>query len=239
MKDLGTTTRQGGRAHARAACAFTLLELLLVISLLAVLASITLVVGQGVSERSRIAQARAEMAVLAAALEQYKQHYGDYPWTPEAAPAIAALTPPPPVLADSEGAILLFNALCGNIGPAGAQLPDRTGDGVADKGRTLVDLAKFQLWLPESQLPDPDLPTIVNNWFADPWGKWYYYHYRKDRPGTSLGDEWKSKGFLLYSHGPDGECAIGPAESSGYYDEVPTDEASESVNQDNVYYGRK
>ncbi len=166
------------------------------------------------------------MAVLAAALEQYKQQYGDYPWTPNPVPFV--IPTPPPIPEDSESAVLLFNALCGNLGPKALPLLDADGD--PRKGRTFVDLSRFRLWLPDSELPDPDLPTIVNNWFADPWGKWYYYYYKKGASDTA----WKSKGFLLYSHGPDGDCVIGAAEDSGFMDQVPDD----PLNRDNLYYGR-
>lgn len=222
--------RRSPVARARAARAFTLLELLMVMAVIAILATITLLIGRGVSDRSKVTQARAEMAVLAAALEQYKQQYGDYPWTP----ADVALDIPtrPLTIEDSRSAVVLFNALCGNLGPKAVPLLD--AGGASRKGRTFVDISKFRLWLSDSQLPDPELPTIVNNWFADPWGKWYYYYYKK---GASDGN-WKSKGFLLYSHGPDGECRPGPEEDSGLLDEMlDTPEAIE-FNRDNLYYGR-
>lgn len=207
------------RSEARA---FTLLELLIVMSLIAVLASITLVIGRGISERSKVAQAKAEMAVLAAALEQYKQHYGDYPWTPEGT-GLGTL----PYSENLTGAQILFNALCGNIGPKGNQLPQ--------KGRTLIDLSRFKLWsLSEEHMPKAESPDIVNNWLDDPWsgdfpppGKWYWYRYKS-------GPNWRSKGYILYSHGPDGECVLGSAEDTGLIEDVPANDS----NRDNVYHGR-
>ena len=61
--------------------AFTLLELLAVISLSAILAGIMLGVGRRASEAGKVARAKAELAVLSAALESYNHTYGDYPQT--------------------------------------------------------------------------------------------------------------------------------------------------------------
>jgi prepilin-type N-terminal cleavage/methylation domain-containing protein len=67
-------------AHSQGATrAFTLIELLMVIALIGILAAITLSAVRGVKERASIGQAKAELAVLATALESYKRQYGDYP----------------------------------------------------------------------------------------------------------------------------------------------------------------
>lgn len=209
----------------RAARAFTLLELLLVMSILAILASITLVVGRGITERSKVAQAKAEMAVLAAALEQYKQQYGDYPWTPDGVDGGLAI----------DGGAILFNALGGNVGPRSNKL--------GQKGRVFVDFDRFTLASrDEDDLPntaDASDPTEIKvNWFNDPWGEWYYYRYRR----SSSDGVWKSRGFLLYSHGPDGKCNVGDSDEpatpfrTGLLEEFPA--GTDEINRDNLYYGR-
>ncbi len=210
------------RSEARA---FTLLELLIVMSLIAVLASLTLVVGRSVTERSKVAQAKAEMAVLAAALEQYKQHYGDYPWTPDGVDGGLAI----------DGGAILFNALGGNVNPRTVKLPR--------KGRVFVDFDRFTLASrDEDDLPnsaEADDPTDIKiNWFNDPWGQWYYYRYRRSANDTV----WLSKGFLLYSHGPDEACNVGDKEQpstpfrTGLLDRFPP--GTDEINRDNIYYGR-
>lgn len=103
-----------GANPARAA--FTLLELLSVITIIALLAGIVLGFGRRAAESGRIARARAELAVLGAALENYKRTFGDYPRTEDEAQ--------------------LLRALLGGGGPA--------ADGV-NKGRSLIETARFTI----------------------------------------------------------------------------------------------
>ena len=70
---------------------FTLLELLAVIVLIAVLSGIVIGAGQRASEAGRVARARAELAILAAALENYRGIYGDYPQTDDGAQLLQSL----------------------------------------------------------------------------------------------------------------------------------------------------
>ena len=95
--------------------AFTLIELLMVIAIIAILAAITFGVVKGVNERAAIGQAKAELASLAQALEAYKLQYGDYPQT---------------VAAD-----VFLQSLIGKKGPNGANIT----------GKNLIEVAKFTL----------------------------------------------------------------------------------------------
>ena len=70
---------------------FTLPELLAVITIVAVLAGIVIGVGRRASETGKTARAKAELAVLAAALDEYKRSYGDYPRTDDEAQLLRAL----------------------------------------------------------------------------------------------------------------------------------------------------
>jgi general secretion pathway protein G len=71
--------------------AFTLLELLAVIGLIAVLSGIVLGAGRRAIETGRSSRAKNELAVLAAALESYRLRCGDYPRTEDTASWLQAL----------------------------------------------------------------------------------------------------------------------------------------------------
>ncbi len=71
--------------------AFTLLELLAVIAVVAILTAIVIGAGQSAVERGKVARARAELAVLAAALESYKATHGDFPRTDDSSHFLQAL----------------------------------------------------------------------------------------------------------------------------------------------------
>ena len=97
----------------RTAPAFTLLELLAVLAIVALLAGFVLGSGRRATESAKGVRARAELAALAAALESYRRAYGDYPQTGDAA--------------------RLLQSLLGRLGPAGA----------AVNGRTLLETGRF------------------------------------------------------------------------------------------------
>src|SRR5260221_3154092 len=78
-----------GATSARAA--FTLLEVLVVITLIASLAGLVISVGRRASEAGKVARARAELASLATALETYKRACGEYPRTGDGARLVQAL----------------------------------------------------------------------------------------------------------------------------------------------------
>ena len=61
--------------------AFTLIELLVVMTVIAIMVAVSLTpLRQALSQRQLHAQAKAEMALIAEALESYRAYYGDYPW---------------------------------------------------------------------------------------------------------------------------------------------------------------
>ncbi|HVU25317.1 MAG TPA: type II secretion system protein GspG [Opitutus sp.] len=101
-------------SRARDQCAFTLIELLTVVAIIAVLAGIVIGVGRRASETGKIARAKAELAAISAGLEGYRLQYGDYPRTNDEAQ--------------------LLQSLIGRLGPTQAAI----------SARARIDLASFK-----------------------------------------------------------------------------------------------
>ena len=78
--------RRGGRAG------FTLVELLAVIAIIAILAAISLNIASGARTGAMRDTAKAELAVLQGALEDYKRVYKSYPQTSTAVELLVALS---------------------------------------------------------------------------------------------------------------------------------------------------
>lgn len=66
-------------AWAKKQTAFTLVELLIVIIVIAILAAISIVAYNGIQERARDSQRTNDIAAIAKALEMYYLHHGRYP----------------------------------------------------------------------------------------------------------------------------------------------------------------
>jgi prepilin-type N-terminal cleavage/methylation domain-containing protein len=104
---------QAQRGAVRVRAAFTLLELLAVIAIVAALAGIVLGVGRRARETGKTARAKAELAAISAALESYRLAYGEFPQT------------------DDEARLL--QSLIGKLGPTNTAIT----------GRPLLEAARF------------------------------------------------------------------------------------------------
>ncbi len=197
---------------------FTLIELLSVIAIIGLLVTITFSLLGGHQERSAVVQVKAELGVLATALEAYKVQYGDYPRTggTVSAPAVIASE-----ITTNNAQSKLFNALVGKLGPKLDNLEDATGTQIL--GKRFVETGKFHL---ETENFPMAAGNDVANSFVDPWGNRYLYFYVDDgSPGI-----WKIPGYLLYSAGPD-ELETSPgADGKINY--------TADANQDNYYANR-
>lgn len=133
--------------------AFTLLELLAVIMIIAILAGIVIGVGRRAAESGKTARARAELAALGAALEAYKRAYGDYPRILSDSAAT-----------DTGSGQALYAALNGQRGPQLASAD------FAVRQRVLLEKSRFALASPAAG--DDAVNAVV-----DPWGNPYRYAY--------------------------------------------------------------
>lgn len=216
--------------HHRRAAAFTLIELLAVMMIIAILGAITLGVVRSSKQRAAIARAKGELAALAAALERYKAHYGDYPETGnagQATPIVGA------AIAASQAQALLLNALIGVYGP--------TNFATRINGPNFLEISKFKL---EFDLTTntaatfgqaqgtPPTKLAVANCLLDPWGNRYMYYYKPapaaGRPPTNT---WRAPAYVLYSAGPDGQH-VAPATATGLF--TGTTQTT-GTNADNIF----
>lgn len=191
--------------------AFTLIELLTVIGIIAILSAITFGVVKGVQERAAIGQAKTELAILAQALEAYKLQYGDYPQMGAAANAVAGTT----AASATDGPGILFNALTGKRGPLSTN--------TIINGRSYLELSKLSLQdTSTAGLPKTGAEQVANAFF-DPWGRRYVYYYK-----TS--SAWVRPVYVLVSAGPDGVVTAPTAGGDP--------QAGVSANVDNLYANR-
>ncbi len=198
---------------------------MLVVAIIVVLAAFAVAGIIGAKQRAAIARAKADLSLIAQALEDYRRHYGDYPQTGAAAQANATVTS---TVGSTQAQALLFNALTGVYGP--------TNFTTRLNGPTLIDLSKFSLEVTftTAQLATFAIPTgsppakpLVANSFLDPWGNRYLYYYKNARSTAS----WQAPAYVLYSAGPDG-AQTPPSVSTGLYSGTTQ---TTGTNADNIY----
>jgi prepilin-type N-terminal cleavage/methylation domain-containing protein len=209
--------------------AFSLIELLTVMAVMAILGGIAVGAIKGAKQRASLARARGELAALGTALEEYKRVYGDYPQLFDVAQA--ALTPttttngPGFNTAQSK----LFNCLTGVFGPRGFTNPDRVnGPNFLDVGKFTVNGTVANTFLVPT-IPSPGQPPVKieqNLGLLDPWGRYYVYYYKSTRNAAL----WQAPSYILYSVGPDG-AHTAPA-NTGIWSAA---QLAATNNADNVY----
>jgi prepilin-type N-terminal cleavage/methylation domain-containing protein len=180
---------------------FTLVELLMVIAILGVLAAITFGVLQAVKDTQNRTIAKAELAVLAQALERFKSKYGDYPWTAVGSDPSNS-DPTNQMMVAKENSALLLNALMGwgrfdLTGSAPNFDPNL-------KGVALIDVSKFAVRQIGSDLDYVDYPVGGTSapfgfYLVDPMGNPYVYLNGK----TATLSAWENFSYILYSKGSD------------------------------------
>jgi prepilin-type N-terminal cleavage/methylation domain-containing protein len=173
---------------------FTLIELLMVIAVIAILAGITFGVSRGVQNAQARAKAKAELAVIAQALEQYKARYGDYPRHDSDDADY-------PSTSGEVTSTMLLYALTGRLSidfqtpgnPVVSKVNDSLADPQVQRNPSFIDVTKF------SYSGTEDQPEAL----IDPWGNPYVYWYRWENNPA----DWDVYGYHLYSTGPKGSEA--------------------------------
>jgi len=187
---------------------FTLVELLTVISIIAILAGITLGVSGYVSRAQSESKAKGQLQSLASALEAFKSHYGDYP--------------------------RLGDGFDGNAQDLYRLLSGRykmyvQGNSIRiDSGNAPEEPPAHKRFI------DEEAYTIVGDRILDPYGEPYAYAYAPaGARQTAREAGWSRPGFLLFSKGRDGDTAIDPGEA----DQVDVEIFDEADSVDDIIYG--
>ncbi len=183
-------------------------------AILSLLTAITLPAIRGLGERGTLARTRAELSLMAGALEVYRRAYGDYPQTGNFLTASSETTQ---ALHSDHAQARFFNALRGIFGP------NCTDRGSGPGGGDFIDFARLST---EFALP-ADGRVAMCNALLDPWGRRYLYYYKS----TDNPEAWGAAGYVLYSAGPDGRhIPPDPADGNG-----GQDSRTAVANADNVY----
>ena len=186
------------RGAGRARGGFTLLEVLAVTAVVAVLFTLSVGAIRGVKERAQTARARAELAALATALEDFRRLYGDYPQTGEftQAPATPTARNSGPGVQTAQAK--LFNCLTGTFGAR--DLSTRlNGPNLIEVGRFVVNGTLTNQFLqPVSNAPNPPSKPEQNACLLDPWERRYSYYYKNARSTAG----WQASAYVLFSPGP-------------------------------------
>jgi type II secretory pathway pseudopilin PulG len=165
--------------------AFTVIELLIVMSIIIVLAGLILATSGYVQKKGARSRAESEIAAMSAALESYKADNGIYPAAPVTNTLVATDPNPTNYRAAS---LVLYRAL--------------SGDDDNDTAR--ISEAKSYFPFKPNQLGPPIPPTAKVDYLRDPFGNSYGYSTSKNptanpNSGTAAGynptfDLWSTAG---------------------------------------------
>lgn len=207
--------------------AFTLVEILIVIGIIAFLAAITSKVADSVTKSQARSKALSEMSQMAVALESFKGMYNDYPRLNFNSDKIKAphdfyrCLSGKTAMKIQNGQIVFFDV-------------DRSKDYrpfIDVTSMTLGELTKDGVDIPEKVDYESDKLC-----FIDPWGNPYMYYYN---PSLSIGSygSWESSSYILMSEGEDGKSVnVRAMYTNGI---VPDDEIyrEDPKNRDNIISG--
>ena len=189
---------------------FTLVELLTVIAVIALLASISFGISRGVQNAQARAKVKAELAVMAQALEQFKSTYGDYPRIE--------------TTSVTENAEELLRSLLGY------RVLEQNDAG--DIEMSDVTPARKSFLNPDKVGTSADVPVDApptSEYFIDPWENPYVYIYNRTDGGS-----WDNFGYVLFSSGPDGSENVSGVDTDGLMDATFLEDKD---NLDNIYAG--
>ncbi len=205
--------------------AFTLVEILIVIGIIALLMGITTQMLGTVASNQGRAKSRADLALIASGLEMFASKYGGYPRVSAASD-------------DKKAAGDIYKCLVG-------KMILRVDDGqiiMSDVGtnrKPLVDATKLRICDPADPILQDVDPEKNGVFFGDPWSEPYMYLFDTTSYVTNEGNtSWRSPSFVLFSKGADTKAVdVKQMYTTGI---IPDDEEYRlpEENIDNIIYGR-
>ena len=184
-----STDMKSNPSHGQAA--FTLIELMAVITIIVILAALV-VGGLGhVNDKNARSRAVVQMALLSKALEDYKGDFGTYPVTANKTGNFAGPT-------GTNTSSILFKFLYWDSDN------DGTGTGDVDQKIYLADLDPGTTANPNKQgwtTGTAGTGTVI----SDPWGNQYCYRSAQPLTGTTPNAGTQNSDFDLWSMGKDGK----------------------------------
>lgn len=181
-------TRTGRRVNGRRQAGFTLVEILIVISIIAVLAGMVLVGVQHARQGANTAMAKTTISSMATALDRYVQDEGEYPGMELEADG------------DRNDFSLLYTALFGTPRPKGGGGRNAPYSTVPEDNIWIYDDAIGQYRAAERR---ERLDDDIEKFLMDPWGEPYVYRANKGKDRAEY-EFMHNPDFDLYSVGPDG-----------------------------------
>jgi prepilin-type cleavage/methylation N-terminal domain protein len=205
--------------------AFTLVEILIVIGIIALLMGITTQMLGTVSASQGRARSKTDMALIVSGLEGFASKYGGYP-------RVSAN------IDEKKSAADLYRCLTG-------KMIMRLNDGqivMADVGtvrKPFIEVTKLRIADPADPLLQDVDPEKNGVYFSDSWNEPYLYFFDTTMYVTNEANtSWRSPSFILLTKGPDQKAA----DVKGMYTTgiIPDDEEYRlpEVNIDNILYGR-
>ena len=161
---------------------FTLVELLVVVSIIVILSGLVIGVSGFVQRKAAVTKATTQLHLLGSKLDEYAQDTGGYPRK-----------------RDNNGLIIYTMLFGGGIGPDGiaGTLDDTSLDGVPDEGARIY-LAALDPNSNKQKMLEVRSGSTTPTKLIDPWGNsWRYRSGSRFRPNNP--------DFDLWSMGPDGK----------------------------------
>ena len=200
----------------------------MVIAVILILAGITFGISRGVQNAQARVKAKAELATITLAIEQFKSRYGDYPWhqSGDSWGTGGVDNTNQMLLYALTGRLVFKTELNPNTGKTEIKVikvADDLDDADVQKNPKFIDVTRFSVKEVNGQ------PVEL----LDPWRNAYKYWYKWD----DAPEQWEVFGYHLYSLGADMDEDNTQIQQSPRTGEIKTTYLDAVENIDNIFAG--